>query len=171
LEAGSRLLVLKLNFLKEMAENAGVKRLIDEVLPGEDDLIENPTKLKASRDEESDEPIKVDANQESVVGAPMTHSQQILNIGGVPGLYYYPNFVSPEEERLLINDIDSNEWDNTLKRRVQHFGLRYDYTSKSVDKSATIEPLPDFCSDTVSRLVALELFPKTPDQCIVNGSH
>lgn len=89
---------------------------------------------------------------------------------GVPGLVYIPNFITPAEEAALIEAIDAGTWDTSLKRRVQHFGLRYDYTSKSVDKNAKLDPLPDFFSPLVQKVDVLTLFERSPEQCIVNGA-
>jgi hypothetical protein len=43
------------------------------------------------------------------------------------GLMYEENFVSPEEEKELLEHIDRGQWLFDLKRRVQHFGYKYDY--------------------------------------------
>ena len=40
----------------------------------------------------------------------------------VPGLHVIPNFVTEEEEAFLMKDIDSRQWQETLQRRVQHYG-------------------------------------------------
>jgi len=45
----------------------------------------------------------------------------------IDGVFYTENFLSPAEERLLLSLIDQEKWESTLKRRVQHFGYRYNY--------------------------------------------
>ena len=45
----------------------------------------------------------------------------------VKGLRYIENFMSEYKEQKLIEYIDSNHWDNTLKRRTQQYGHRYVY--------------------------------------------
>ena len=62
------------------------------------------------------------------------------------GLEYHPDFLAaPEEDRLLAHThIDSPEWLSDLSRRVMHFGYKYDYTSRSLDETARIEPLPEW---------------------------
>lgn len=89
---------------------------------------------------------------------------------GVPGLFYYPEFISSSDEQALIEAIDAGTWDNTLKRRVQHFGMRYDYSSKSIDRNSKLDPLPDFMIPLVDKLTAGGVFEVAPDQCIVNGT-
>lgn len=89
---------------------------------------------------------------------------------GVPGLHYIPNFVTEDEERTLLSGIDALPWDNTLSRRVQQYGFRYDYTAKSIDANQSIDPLPSLMDDVVVRLTKDGHFKRTPDQCIVNGT-
>lgn len=43
------------------------------------------------------------------------------------GLIYVPDFVSVAEQVKLLSAIDEREWSQELKRRVQHYGYRYDY--------------------------------------------
>ena len=124
-----------------------------------------------------DDFLHVDAKKTSPLGAlsesgphyPLS-SPTVALIDSIPGLLYLPDFVSVEEEKSLMSSIDTGSWDTTLKRRVQHFGLRYDYTVKSVDKTAEIQPLPTFMVPIVARIEELKLFSETPNQCIVNGT-
>ena len=84
----------------------------------------------------------------------------------VPGLIYIPDFLSEQEEDDLLSTVDSQTWNTSLKRRTQHYGRRYDYTSsKLVD---AVEPLPDFLSSLTDRIYRLEVFESAPAQCIVN---
>ena len=48
-----------------------------------------------------------------------------------------------DEERLLAH-IDSSEWLTDLSRRVLHFGYKYDYTSRRLNDTSRIGPLPDW---------------------------
>lgn len=41
------------------------------------------------------------------------------------------DFVSAEEEAMLLREIDSRQWETQLSRRTQHYGWRFEYTSKS----------------------------------------
>jgi alkylated DNA repair dioxygenase AlkB len=86
----------------------------------------------------------------------------------VPGLIMVPDFVSELEEKELIAAVDAAPWRDDLKRRVQHYGWRYDYQAKRVDPSARLGPLPDWAWQLGRRLVARGLLPEVPDQVIVN---
>merc|ERR1712137_1036436 len=76
---------------------------------------------------------------------------------GLEGLFYIPHFLTSEEERELLGKVDEAEWSNVLKRRVQHYGFRYDYASRSVSLQDRIGPLPEWTNFIVERLQSLEI--------------
>ncbi len=61
-----------------------------------------------------------------------------------PGATYIPSFVTPGAEALLAAEIDAAPWITDLKRRVQHYGYRYDYRARIVTEDAYLGPLPDW---------------------------
>ena len=71
----------------------------------------------------------------------------------VPGLTYLPNFLSEVEEDELFELIDKQMWSEELKRRVQHYGWRYDYKARQIDSSMELGPLAtmggEACTTTV----------------------
>lgn len=86
----------------------------------------------------------------------------------ITGLTYIDNFISAEEHEYLINMVDDNQWDYSLKRRTQHYGYRYDYTKKTIDPSLKIGAIPSFLMMYGQKLFDLGLFKSLPDQVIVN---
>lgn len=92
------------------------------------------------------------------------------------GLEYQPDFLSTSDEELLLAQVDSSEWLTDLSRRVMHFGYKYDYTSRGIDDTARIGPLPEWLAglsrdvrESVSREVKRLLDPQQPfEQAIVN---
>lgn len=80
----------------------------------------------------------------------------------IPGLQYLPDFITAEEERALIEAIDQQPWLNDLKRRVQHYGYKYDYKARAVTPDSYLGPLPDWLMPAAQKL------PFKPDQAIVN---
>ena len=68
------------------------------------------------------------------------------------GLKYVPNFLSPEEQRATLKCIDDEPWLKDLSRRVQHYGYRYDYRARRVDKSMHIGDLPFWAKVISDRL-------------------
>jgi hypothetical protein len=59
----------------------------------------------------------------------------------IPNLTYLPNFISEKEENELVEIIDSQPWLDDLKRRVQHYGYKYDYKARRIDTSMEICPI------------------------------
>ncbi|MEM6780767.1 MAG: alpha-ketoglutarate-dependent dioxygenase AlkB [Pseudomonadota bacterium] len=80
----------------------------------------------------------------------------------ISGLEYIPDFITPNEEQGLIDAIDQQPWLEDIKRRVQHYGYKYDYKARAVTDDAYLGPLPEWLE-----LVAQKLSFK-PDQTIVN---
>ena len=87
----------------------------------------------------------------------------------IPGLKLIPEFLTEAEEREILSGIDQSDWSSELKRRVQHYGWRYDYKSRQVDPSMHIGPLPGWANKVAQRLLDSGHFGKDlPDQVIVN---
>lgn len=68
------------------------------------------------------------------------------------GLEYHPDFLVASEEDGLLAHIDGSEWLTDLSRRVMHFGYKYDYTSRRLDETARIGPLPEWLAQ-LSKMV------------------
>ena len=90
-------------------------------------------------------------------------------ITGIHGLYYYNGFLDMPAQRALIDCIDAEPWRTDLDRRVQHYGWRYDYRTRSVTADMDLGPLPDWVQEMAVRLhTETKLFDRVPDQAIVN---
>jgi alkylated DNA repair dioxygenase AlkB len=85
----------------------------------------------------------------------------------VPGLAYLAGFVAESDEPRLIAAVDAEPWLTDLKRRVQHYGYRYDYKARKVDPAMYLGPLPAWSQPLAERLVA-DGHMAAPDQLIVN---
>ena len=86
----------------------------------------------------------------------------------IPGLTYRPDFITLEEETELMAAVDGAPWLPDLRRRVQHYGYRYDYRVRTVDLSQRLGPLPSWADGLAERLVSDGHMPARPDQMIVN---
>ena len=92
------------------------------------------------------------------------------------GLEYHPDFLVASEEDGLLARIDDADWLTDLSRRVMHFGYKYDYTSRRLDETARIGPLPEWLAQLANmvRAAASEeakqsLDPRRPfEQAIIN---
>jgi alkylated DNA repair dioxygenase AlkB len=86
----------------------------------------------------------------------------------VQGLAYVPEFLPPDVQARLLLEIDALPWRTELRRRVQHYGYRYDYRSRSVDRSMRLDDLPAWAVAVAETLQERGLLPWPPDQAIVN---
>ncbi len=87
---------------------------------------------------------------------------------GVPGLILYRSLLDHQEQVGTLTAIDRQPWRDDLKRRVQHYGYRYDYRARTVDHSMRIGELPPFAVTVAQKLFDLGLVTELPDQLIVN---
>jgi alkylated DNA repair dioxygenase AlkB len=85
------------------------------------------------------------------------------------GLVLLKEFISVSQELKLLEVIDSSQWSAELKRRVQHYGWRYDYKARRVDHKDYLGPLPSWAQELAQQLYDEGLFPEVPDQVIVNN--
>jgi len=86
-----------------------------------------------------------------------------------PGLRYCPEFIAAEEEAALLHLIDNETWLDDLKRRVQHYGFRYNYKQRSVSPDDRIGPLPPAFQALGRRIHQAGYIDAEPDQAIVNA--
>jgi alkylated DNA repair dioxygenase AlkB len=98
------------------------------------------------------------------------NSVQILpdGISRIPGLQYIPNFISQNDEFELLQSINQEVWLSDIKRRVQHYGYRYDYKARSIDYSMYLGRLPAWVmkiSDAICKGGQME---QAPNQMIIN---
>ena len=87
----------------------------------------------------------------------------------IPGLHYFPAFLDEQQQRSAIRQIDRSAWLTDLERRVQHYGWRYDYRARTIDRSMRIGPLPEWLAEIAASLhKRTGLFDGVPNQAIVN---
>ncbi|UGQ14011.1 alpha-ketoglutarate-dependent dioxygenase AlkB [Yinghuangia sp. ASG 101] len=90
--------------------------------------------------------------------------------GTVPGLRCVAGWLGPGVGEALLAEIDAAPWSTRLKRRVQHYGHRYDYGSRKVaaDPETAVPPLPEWAREAATRLVREGLMDREAEQVIVN---
>lgn len=90
-------------------------------------------------------------------------------VQSIPGLQYVPNYVDSRFQARLLTRIDESPWLDDLKRRVQHYGYRYDYKSRRIDRSQYLGALPVWCEHYAQEFFAAGYYADgPPDQVIVN---
>ncbi|QED23056.1 alpha-ketoglutarate-dependent dioxygenase AlkB [Candidatus Deianiraea vastatrix] len=78
-------------------------------------------------------------------------------IPNIEGLSYATNYITLEQEQFLIDRIDKQPWLSDLKRRVQHYGYKYDYKARRITPDLKIADVPAW----------LQILPSF-DQVIIN---
>jgi alkylated DNA repair dioxygenase AlkB len=86
----------------------------------------------------------------------------------IDGMKYIANFLNEEEEKELLWQIETEKWQNDLKRQVQHFGYKYDYSKKLVDKSMKIENIPAWSLSIIEKMRQDGVCNVDFDQLIIN---
>jgi alkylated DNA repair dioxygenase AlkB len=86
----------------------------------------------------------------------------------IDGLLYIPNFISESEHDALLSIIDVQSWLTDLKRRVQHYGYKYDYKARNILPDSYLGELPQWLGDLQERLFEDGIFKQKPDQAIIN---
>ena len=65
-------------------------------------------------------------------------------IPNIEGLTYTINYITAEQEQFLISQIDQQPWLSALKRRVQHYGYKYDYKARRITPDLKIDDIPQW---------------------------
>ena len=75
------------------------------------------------------------------------------------------DFVTPAEERRILQRIAEMPWLRDIYRRVQHYGFRYSYTNPGAREPAAAFPL---WTEHMARRLLSHFDGVLPTQCIVN---
>jgi alkylated DNA repair dioxygenase AlkB len=86
----------------------------------------------------------------------------------VKGLLYIPEYIIKEEHASFWQSVNAENWLGDLKRRVQHYGYKYDYKARFIDYSMRIGELPEWVMPLAKKLHQDGYMPEIPDQLIVN---
>ena len=106
------------------------------------------------------------ADQQSPLPQPPPDNEEAIN--AIEGFRYIEDYISESEHDWLLNQIDKNPWLEDLKRRVQHYGFKYDYKARKVNHDMRIGQLPDWLQKLGRKLYEDGHMPVEPDQVIVN---
>jgi alkylated DNA repair dioxygenase AlkB len=86
----------------------------------------------------------------------------------IPGLHLVTDYLDEARELALIEVIDREPWLTELRRRVQHYGYKYDYKGRKVTPEMYLGPLPEWLQPLCQELKDRGLMPRVADQVIVN---
>ncbi len=91
-----------------------------------------------------------------------------LGQAAIPGLRYRRDYLSARQAIVITERVEAQPWLSDLKRRVQHYGWRYDYQRRVVTQDLYLGPLPEWGQELAQRLHHDGLMPLVADQLIVN---
>jgi alkylated DNA repair dioxygenase AlkB len=99
---------------------------------------------------------------------PPSRNEEAISI--IKGFRYIEDYISESEHDWLLDQIDEHEhqWLKDLKRRVQHYGFKYDYKARKVNLDMRIGHLPEWLQALGRRLYEDGHMPAEPDQVIIN---
>ena len=96
----------------------------------------------------------------------LTTNKEVVD--GIRGLQYVPDYINAVQHDWLLGRIDNQQWLGDLKRRVQHYGFKYDYRARKVNLELRIGALPEWLQKLSRKLHRDGHMPETADQVIVN---
>lgn len=99
---------------------------------------------------------------------PQPKSKEELTIDVISGLKYIPDYITEFQHNWLLAEIDKHEWLDDLKRRVQHYGFKYDYKARKVNRDMHIGELPEWLKRLSQKLKEDGHMPEIADQVIIN---
>ena len=97
--------------------------------------------------------------------SPSRNQEAIAIIGG---LQYVENYIDEGQHDRSLERIDEHQWIYDLKRRVQHYGFKYNYKARKVDMDMRIGELPEWLKSLSHQLHKDGYMPEVADQVIVN---
>lgn len=97
-----------------------------------------------------------------------THMTVKDGFSNIEGLAYQEGFILDSEEKALLEAVDGGRWLTALKRRVQHYGYKYNYASRTVEESDYLGDLPGWSDALLGRIGREGFADYGFDQLIVN---
>lgn len=91
-----------------------------------------------------------------------------IMIQEIQGLRYIENYITEDGESQLLAQVDDEIWLKDLKRRVQHYGFKYDYKARKIDMSMHVGELPEWLKILSENLYREGYMIEVADQVIVN---
>ena len=105
------------------------------------------------------------AHQQSTQQSPSRNQEAVTTISG---LRYVENYIDEHQHDWLLARIDKHQWLDDLKRRVQHYGFKYDYRARKVNHDMRIGELPEWLKRFSHKLHEDGHMLQIADQVIIN---
>ncbi len=70
----------------------------------------------------------------------------------IDGIDVEDEFLSREEEQMILEELDKRKWVKLANRRVQHYGYEFIYGANNVDTDKSKELIPEFLEPVMRRI-------------------
>lgn len=90
------------------------------------------------------------------------------SIDDINGLNYIENYINDHQHEWLLDRIAKQPWLDDLKRKVQHYGYKYDYKARKVNRDMRIGELPEWLKRLSEKIHKDGHMTEVADQVIVN---
>ena len=74
------------------------------------------------------------------------------------GLRFIKDWLTENEEDRLIRQIDEQEWETTVRRRVQHYGFQFKYSQLNVDSDKPVRDFPQLVNCLITQREEIACF-------------
>ncbi len=115
-----------------------------------------------------DTPQKVENTSISKPKSKPKTLNDLTMLSHIEGLVYIPEYITQEEHNFLWQNVNAEKWLDDLKRRVQHYGYKYNYKARFIDYTMKIGELPSWVLPFSEKLKDDNLMKNLPDQLIIN---
>jgi alkylated DNA repair dioxygenase AlkB len=84
----------------------------------------------------------------------------------IPGFALRQDYVTAEEERELLAQIEQGAWETDWRRRIQQYGLGY--PGEHGTKAAWLRDFPEWLVPLATRVAEDAAFERFPENCVIN---
>ena len=99
---------------------------------------------------------------------PIPTAKNEKTIDQISGSKYVPKYIDDNQHDWLLDEIDKKPWLDDLTRRVQHYGYKYDYKARKVNRDMRIGDLPEWLKRLSQKLHDDGHMENVADQVIIN---
>ena len=89
-------------------------------------------------------------------------------IDKIRGFRYIPNYITEFQHDWLLDKINKQQWHSFAKRRVQHYGPKYNYKTGKLNHDTRMSDLPEWLNRLSHKLHKDEYTPEVPNQVLVS---